>query len=122
MKHTKQLSTEDGPAETLRSGVWFAVRFFAKEAKAESGSTITKEDEAHWLTDQLDGWVPATSQRVRSGNLPKDIKVFDSEDDANAFMREWGGHPWYAVPKAWETVRVTGKYERVFTGFDLANT
>lgn len=109
------------PSGHVGSGALFAVRFFAKEARSNSGSIVTKEDDAHWLIEESEGWVPATSMRCWPGNLPKGLKVFDSEEEANAFMRKWEGHPWYAVPKAWEVVRVLPKYEQVLVGFALAN-
>lgn len=102
----------------------YAVIFKAKEARSSSGSVVTWEGEVMVAVKEKDGWVPATSRHYRGGALPKETKLFRTEQAANRFMKKWKGHPWYAEPRSWEVVEVKRKVRRPVEtlGFEVVKT
>lgn len=66
---------------------------------------MTVEGEKFWVERDHDGWVPATSSRLKSYPKPSaSLKTFNTHDEAEAFAKSWTGHPWWCVPKAHEIV------------------
>ena len=98
----------------------YAVIFQCKQAVSSYQNTVmTREGEEAVLQVEPEGWVPATATTF-TGKLPRDIKVFDSEEKAHAFMKTWGGHPWYHIPNGkYRLVPIKPVYKDQLQGFEI---
>ncbi len=81
---------------------------------------ITKKGERFLVMLEHEGWVEATSQRIEDSDaIHKDAKIFDTPEEAKAFIKRWEGHPWWCVPNGkYELVEVTPRYVQVFSGWE----
>lgn len=98
-----------------------AAFFLAKEARADDGYILVKEGTPMWVMVEPEGWVSATSRQGDKDAPPKGIKTWETVAEAVTFMRNWGGHPWYAVPGTWEILPVVPVMKEVFSHYSLAN-
>lgn len=97
----------------------YAVIFSAKEARATDGTLITPKGRQFVVVKEADGWVPATSSIFNADRLPLDLKTWKSLAEAEKFMRKWAGHPWYASPETFKTVKVHEVYELKLAGYGI---
>lgn len=99
----------------------YAVIFQCKEAKSSNGNVMTAEGEEAVLQVEPEGWVPATATKFSGNKLPRDIKVFQTEDAAHFFMKGWGGHPWYYIPNGkYRLITIKPVYKDQLQGFEIA--
>lgn len=97
----------------------FALVVESHEAKAVSGTVLTKDGELFWACVEPEGWVEATSSRCTDKNcVPGDAKIFKNEEAAGKFAARWKGHPWWCKPNGnFEVIRVEPVYRRVLDGY-----
>jgi hypothetical protein len=98
----------------------YVVFFECKEKISQSGAIVTAEGTLAVVINEPDGWVEATSRRVNTTEqIPGDVKLFETEEAAVAFIKRWKGHPWYFVPsKNFEVVAVAPKMVTVQQGWE----
>jgi hypothetical protein len=96
-----------------------AVYCRAKEARADCGRIMTKEDLGFWVLTDPEGWVPATAYRGDKEKPPKNVLTWYSFTEAKNFMKTWKGYSRYYVPKSWEIVRLKIKTKEVFSHYEL---
>ena len=96
-----------------------AIKTKCKSVHSSSGGLITQEGYEIWVCKEQDAWVEATGSGVGFHNgVPVDVKVFNSKDDAEAFIKTWKGHPWYYVPNGeYELVEVEPQYKQTTVGY-----
>jgi len=108
--------------------VLYAARFEAKEAMTTSfvdgrESVVTPEGKQFWVVEEPEGWVQATSSPTDvlrwNGEVPLDVKLWRSFKEADEFMRNWRGHPWYARPKTYEIVKIVLVFSFSFDHFEI---
>ncbi len=100
----------------------FAIKTQCKEARAQDGSVLTKEGEWVFICVEPEGWVPATSVGVHGMDnyLPKDILIFNFKKNAEKFIKEWHGHPWYHIPNGtYEIIEVKPKMIQIQNGWEV---
>lgn len=80
---------------------------------------LTPDGTQYWVINDEKGIV--TSARVIHGsaNIPKNVKFFDSEEEAFEFAMAWDGHPWWCSPdkKNYRCVTIEPVYETVQAGW-----
>lgn len=81
-----------------------------------------KEGDQFFLINRIWGGTSATLTRIYKNGFPKDTKVFETREDAEAFIKTWVPHPLgiYPQPKkdGWSVVEVRPRCEEVVWGFD----
>lgn len=102
-----------------------AVIVTSKEVRsgAEGRTVITKHGDQFWLCNQKEGWVSATgSTYYGEKSLPKDLKLFDSEEEIKHFLSTWKGHPFWCKPfGTHRTVRIKIVEKLVFDRYEIDN-
>lgn len=75
-----------------------------------------------WVCIEEGGWVEATGMSCDfERGIPKDIKTFDTKEDADRFIKRWKGHPWYYKPnEEYEIIEVIPKYKQVQDGWEVS--
>lgn len=99
----------------------YAVAVRLKEVRYESGDLAVKSGEYGIASIEPEGWVEATCSKHADGvpdATPKDAKLFDSAESAEAFGKRWKGHPWWIQPDGHcVVIPVKPKYVRVLAGY-----
>lgn len=86
----------------------FAIKMTCAEIKGELGRIITNYGEKAWVVDDCHG---PTSRKFDDNLLPKNLTLFSNKEDADKFMANWVGHPWYyKCSGEYEVLKVEDRY------------
>jgi hypothetical protein len=112
----------DKSATARDESVLYAARFRAKKAVSSDNTIVTREGFPFWVVDS-EWWVPATAAGAiyidGVEQVPGELKLWDSLTEAQTFMKNWEGHPWYAQPKEWEIVRISRVFKFQFSHYEV---
>lgn len=79
---------------------------------------VTKHGDKFWVVNEPEGWVPATSTHVSDDdNIPHDVKIWNTYEDAENFLKEWKGHPWWCSTIAYKIIRIEKTFKTVHFGY-----
>lgn len=82
---------------------------------SRKAGALTAEGQRFWVTEEPDGWVPATSERcIDPTQPPADLLTFETWVAARDFGEQWEGHPWWCRPKAFTVIEVHVQTKQVF--------
>jgi hypothetical protein len=98
----------------------YAIRVWSDEARsaAPGKPVVTEKGTRFWVTNEPEGWVPASSV-WDSGTVPGDIKTFMYYEDAEKFAKKWKGFPWWCKPIDYEIIEVEPVYREVIIGYKI---
>lgn len=86
---------------------------------ASQGTVYTKTGERFWIVKGE--WGPSSHQCLTHPGVPSDVMTWETEEEAEAFAKGWGGHPWWCKPNGkFEIVKVRPKYKTIKDGYELA--
>jgi hypothetical protein len=98
----------------------FAVIVTGTEARSGSigNPVVGAEGDKYWVLVEPEGWVEATSGRMRDPDkVPIDVKTWSTREAAEKFAKRWKGHPWWCKPKGYEVVEFEPTFKPVRSGF-----
>ena len=89
------------------------------EAKSSDGAVIAEEGQKFLVIKDTEGWVEAESI-YWNGNFTKDVKTFDTEEEAKEFAQRWEGFPWWCRPNGnFEIIKIRPRYKKVLDGYEV---
>lgn len=103
------------PVRQGKADIRYAVLFEAKEARSASNKVITSEGELFWVTRSIKGELGVMGN---TGRPPPETKTFDTQAQANSFIRWWDAFPWHAQPRSWRVIRVRASHKLIQAGWD----
>lgn len=80
----------------------------------------TKSGAWFWVvyTNEGGGWI--TSKNVKGDELPHDLEVWKTRKEAEEFLKEWDGHPYWCVPNGiYEILEVRPCMVEVQNGWEI---
>lgn len=87
----------------------YAIRYQTAECRSADGTRITQFGQWHWIINEPDGWVWASSMSDLTGALNQGVKVFKTKEAAEKACKTWEKefHPWYGKPNGvYEIVKI----------------
>lgn len=100
----------------------YGIMFQTKDCKSSTGTLVSKEGQWHWVVNEPEDWVEATSMRAYQDKVPYDVKTFITHEQAERFCKRWPKiyHPWYGEPNGvYKIVEVQPVYKQSLDGYKV---
>jgi hypothetical protein len=92
----------------------------SEQRSGYDNTIMTRRGEQFWVVIESDGWVPATSRGMKNRtDVPNDLKVWKTKEEAVSFGKMWKGHPWWCSPIGFEVIEIEPKFKEIFDGYNL---
>ncbi len=100
----------------------YAVKFQTTDCPSMDGYLVSRNGDWHWIINEPEGWVWATSSTASSQGVNADVKVFATRNEAVDACDVWkeSYHPWYGKPNGiYEIVELEPTYSTKQTGWKV---